>query len=61
MTKSSTHRFQSYTCIVAFYLIIIGCVHLCSQSEPPENCHLNVKKIAKNIDILKKNFPKIWL
>ena len=28
------------------------------KSDPPENCHLNVKKLQKNLTFLKKNCQK---
>ena len=30
----------------------------CTQTNPPENCHLNVKKLPKNFPFFQKNCQK---
>ena len=30
------------------------------ESDPPENCHLTVKKIAKNLTFFSKKLPKMF-
>ena len=32
-----------------------------SQPDPPENCHLTVKKLAKNLTFFQKKLPKIFI
>ena len=46
-TKKDKLSKNEYTCSIAAGY---------SAADPPENCHLNVNKIAKNLTFFQKNF-----